>query len=556
MKKGVKISLWIAGTLVVLGTVVFLCADIIVSRVVQKEVSKTIAQLPGVKAEVGHIYLNLISGSAVVKDISFSTNSLELADSIDGQHAPGLALRIPKLAVWNISYRELIRNHSIAIRKISIDDMDVLAFLDEKHPESLLPLLPKDTTMEHASQWLQAVGVKAVELNDFQAELRSTCSPLFVTVKDLSVAGHDIAYNLVDSVFTYNDSVYELSLGACELHTPDGLFAMELHDLYTADQGALQLGYTHFYNSISPQKLADKMREPTTWIDMELNSVETSPFNPIHKAMNQDYTLESLKTSVKRMHVYRDDRYAPKVPFMTPQAFLRQVPVTFLVKQIEAEVEKIDVYYSSTNVNCGEIHAGKARAHMSNVTNKPGATWYNVAKAPFGKEGQLVAKYNMIMDKAETFELDVHATHIEAHDINTFLRPLVGMTCECHVDALDTHYKGDKIQASGDFCMQYHGLEVKVHKEDDIPYKIVTKNAGAFNSIANTLIPKSNPTAVDPAPRKYQVSWKNDVWKAYPMYLFGPIIDGVVETMLPGLFVHKQVREKKGVKQSDKKTKK
>ena len=82
MKNPVKVTLWVVGTLVVVCTIVLMCADIIASRVVQKEVSKSLEQVPGVKAQVGRIYLNFLSGSAVVKDICFSTNSLELADTL------------------------------------------------------------------------------------------------------------------------------------------------------------------------------------------------------------------------------------------------------------------------------------------------------------------------------------------------------------------------------------------------------------------------------------------------------------------------------------------
>ena len=93
--------------------------------------------------------------------------------------------------------------------------------------------------------------------------------------------------------------------------------------------------------------------------------------------------------------------------------------------------------------------------------------------------------------------------------------------------------------------MQYHGLNVKVHKEDNIPYEIVTRNADLFTNLANSLVPKSNPTSVDPAPRRYYVEWKRDEWKPYPLYLFGPSIDGIKKTMLPGLYVHKQVSAQK-----------
>ena len=71
---------------------------------------------------------------------------------------------------------------------------------------------------------------------------------------------------------------------------------------------------------------------------------------------------------------------------------------------------------------------------------------------------------------------------------------------------------------------------------------IIKKFGKTIEGFANNLIPKSNPTAVDIEPRRYKVSWKRDEWKPYPLYVFGPCINGVVETMLPGLYAHKQIR--------------
>ena len=75
-----------------------------------------------------------------------------------------------------------------------------------------------------------------------------------------------------------------------------------------------------------------------------------------------------------------------------------------------------------------------------------------------------------------------------------------------------------------------------------MPYKVVTKNADFITSAAKNLIPRSNPTEVDIRPRAYMVEWKRDSWQPFSLYLFGPCIDGVKMTMLPGLYVHKQTR--------------
>ena len=56
MKKAAKITLWVLGSLVVLVIGLFLSADIIASKLVKKEVSKTFDRLPDADAKVGNIY--------------------------------------------------------------------------------------------------------------------------------------------------------------------------------------------------------------------------------------------------------------------------------------------------------------------------------------------------------------------------------------------------------------------------------------------------------------------------------------------------------------------
>ena len=545
MKKSVKITLWVVGVFVALLIGLWMSANIIASYVVHKEVRKALANVPDAEAEVGGIYLDLLSGSAIVKDIRFSTHSLTLEDTITGMRAPGLAMHIPALEVWNIHYKDLWREHALRLYNITLNNPQLLIYLDEQDPASILPAFPKDTTLEKAGTWLQQVALTYFEIHDFQARLVSVRTPLNVALDSLDLVCRDLQYNFADSLFSYNDSLYGVSFHSLRAQLPDGLFDMEVHDLATKDQGPLTIGYTRMHHVPTPKQLADMSKEPTTLIDMEVNSVATSAFNPIRKALAQDYTLDAIKADVKRMHVVRDTRYEPKTPFGTPQDFLRRIPVRFAIKQVDAKAGEIDVDLFTTATNCGKMRIKKGSGQLSNITNKPGATWYCKGGAPFGPEGKVNAIYNFRIDKAASFDLELHGTHVETSELNSFIRPLVGITSECHIDKLDAVYHGDRSIASGTFCMQYHGLEVQVHKEDDIPYKIVTKMADTFNQLANTLVPKSNPTAVDPAPRAYKVEWKRDEWKPYPLYLFGPCIDGIKMTMLPGLYVHKQVKEKK-----------
>ena len=150
MKKPVKILLWVIGSVVVLVIALFMSADIIASRLVQKEVSKAFDKIPNADASIGKVYLNLISGSAIVSDILFTTNSLQLKDSVSGERAPGMAVSIPSVAIWNIRYLELLREHRVNVLKISVNEPKILVYLDEKNPESIVPFFPKDTMLDKA----------------------------------------------------------------------------------------------------------------------------------------------------------------------------------------------------------------------------------------------------------------------------------------------------------------------------------------------------------------------------------------------------------------------
>lgn len=545
MKNSVRITLWVTGIIVALFVAVWLGVDIVVSRMVKKEVQKNMVLIPDMDASVGGIYLDLLSGTAVITDIRFSTFGLAVGDSVPDRTTSGMAVHVPALTVRNLHYWDLIHNRNLVIGKIRLDNPQLLLYIDERHPEAIFPAFPEDTTHKQQEIWLKKIALEQFELEDFKGSVLSTATPMRLSVENLSAGCQDLAYSFTDSQFTYNDSVYSLSFGCVKAQLPDGLFAMEVHDLEHSDQGALSIGYTHLVNTIGPRELADLMKEQTAWIDMELNSVTTSPFNPIRKALAQDYSLDAVKADAKRLHLFVDVRYQPVRKYGTPQDFLMSLPVRFYVGQVNATVEKVVIDFSTEIYNRSELRLSNARAQMAHVTNRPGAIWYNRAQVPFGKKGNAEAAYHMYMDKNSTFELALNGTDIETADLNPFIRPLVSITTDCHISQLDISYKGDKQIAQGELCMQYEGMKIQVHKEDKIPYEIITKNAELFEGIANSLIPKSNPSPLDPAPRRYRVKWVRDEWIPYPIYVFGPCIDGLKMTMLPGLYMHMLVDPKK-----------
>lgn len=533
MRKGTKISLIVLAVLFAILAAAFIYADVIVSRLVHAEVAKAMKAAPGCEAKCGDIHIRFFSGTVSLYDLSFSYRgeSINKKDTI----GPGVKIAIERIDIGRIFYTMLM-NRQILVSDVYIRKPQLELWMDEEHPEKCFPEL-HDQHIEEFNNPFESATLINLHIKHADFKLHSVRTHLDLDVEDCSLTVHDLAY---DSVFTYNDSVYRFELAKAAVLIPDGSMRIETSELSQSDQGPLEIGPTRICNTMPRKKMGDIHKEPVTWMDMHIASVKTSEFNPLRKAMNKDLTLDHITAQVAKMDVFRDERYAPKKPFPMPQEVLLGIPMVFKINQVDAGIEKIDIEFASTNINCGELHLGGIKTHVTNVCNARNAVMRIKGSCPI-KKGKAEAQMSMTMNKNCDFTTKLHCANVDADFMNSFIRPLVGITFKLQLDTLDTQYSGNKEKATGTFRMLYHGLEVKVHGEDDIPYKIVTKNANSFTTLANTLIPKSNPTAVDIHPRAYQVEWKRDQWKPFPLYMFGPCIEGAKETLLPGLYVHKQV---------------
>ena len=242
------------------------------------------------------------------------------------------------------------------------------------------------------------------------------------------------------------------------------------------------------------------------------------------------------------MDIFRDERYKPRRLYGMPQPVLMALPVSFDVLRTDAEIKKIHVAFAATSSAVGHLDMQDIHAGVDHITNRRGETIHLSGHCPFGT-GLANAAFDLAMNDSCIFGMHIHATGINTSVMDGFIRPLVGMTSDCMIDTLDVHYTGTDKVANGTYRMLYHGFSMQVHKEDDIPFRIITKHAKTFNNLGNSLIPKSNPKGKHGKPLGYQVTWTRNNKKPTELYLFGPIIDGIKKTFLPGLYVHMRTKD-------------
>lgn len=537
LKRAHKIALIVLGVFAVLLAVGFISADVIVSRLVQREVNKSLANLPGCHAECGKIHVRFFSGTASVEDLRFTYQGeyFRKRDTVP----QGINVHVERLQIGRLFYTPLLKKH-IRVGEIRIVHPDVEVWVDEDHPENCFPTL-HDAELEHAGQWSERVDLNYFRIKNASVRIHSVRSKLDVETDSCSVTLRHLAY--ADSVFSFCDSIYRVQIGHVVALSPDGWTRFDVHDIEHRDQGAFRIGATRIANTLSCKRMADITKAPADWMDMRIEEISTSPFNPIRKALAEDYTLESLKMTVYRAKSFRDERYLPKAPYPMPQEQILAVPVPFRIGRIDTKIRHMEMGYAVKD-SCppGELRFDRISLSMNNVTNRRGDTLSVAAFLPIDS-GEVSMNMRIIMDKGSHIETDMHIENVDAGFLSSMIRPMAGVSFSCHLDTVDGHFRGDTAQVIGTYRMLYHGLNVEAHKEDTTAYDIATRNADLVNAVANSLLPKSNPGALDIHPRAYNVEYKRDKWLFFPMYILGPCVEGSKMTVLPAIYFSKEIKK-------------
>lgn len=535
MKRATRIS--ILG-LIVLGALLVVAyggISAVLSRAATREVNKFLATLPEGQASCGDIQFSLLTGTANVNDVRFAYRAELQGDSAK---RPGMDVYIGRVEIGHVLY-SLRQGKKLTVNSVSVLRPTVELWLDEKHPETCLPAFMIDTNAQPVQLPFQQAELKKLLIDDASMQLHSVRTALDVAIDHCSLSMQQLAY---DSAFHFNDSVYSFSLAHAAVTLPDGSMKMQTRDIAHSNQGEVRIGASRIVHNMDKLELGNIVQEPVTWIDMQLQSVVLSPLNPIRKALKKDFTVQHINAVVSYMDVFRDERFKLKHPTVMPQRILMNLPMTFYVKDADVQMQRIHIGFAITDTHVGLLDFSDINAHVAHITNRSGYTMRLDGSCPMG-EGIANARFDMTMNRECNFRIQLKAKDINTSFLDGFIRPFAGISSDCKIDSIYTNYTGNDLRADGTFRMVYHDFKMKVNKGDDIPFEIITRHAGSITRIGNAFVPGSNPPTKHAKPRGYQVSWKRDEMKDVELYLFGPIIDGVKKTFLPGLYVHLRTKD-------------
>lgn len=540
MKKSTKITLWVVGVLAALVILFITCADVWTSRYAEKIVRQQLekAELP-VAIDFKHIHVLLLTGCVDVEGVVVQCG--ELKDE-NKKILDTLSVQIPHVVVSNVRYGQLIRKQIVSIRRVDVVKMSATTKLSQA--KVALNTDSLSVTLRNLSYNIKdsALAINQLGVGLMNAKIQMAKEKINFEIDSLSVGLNDLFYNMKDSTFGYNDSVYNLNVDRFQVKMAQTMMGIEAKKVFTENGGEITLGQTRIWNTCGRRDLAPKMKEPATWIDLHLNSVVISPLNPFRMDFSKGIAISQITVNGDRFEAFRDARLEPTHPYPMPQTVLMQIKLPIKIDAIDAKLNTLDVGVLCSDKNLGKMQIKNVTASICDFSNKRGSTTVINAIAHVG-DGKVNGVIKMYMNKAGKFDIEIKGKDINTNELAHMTRPLAAIELNCAIDSMHLKYSADNERLGGNVLFAYHGLNGKVYGTDDIPFKIISKNAGALEYFVNHLIPKSNPRAGLKEPLAYHVEYVRKDMQPVPLYLVMPVILGAVETYLPGFFVSKKVNK-------------
>jgi len=401
------------------------------------------------------------------------------------------------------------------------------------------------SNLDVVTEFITGLTVDTIFLHDAKINVRSSSTHFYLQANRISTAVYGVGYSLIDDIpYHYNDSVYQFYVGDVNIITPDSILAITAQDMRYDNGGAFTLGKTHIRHIVNKWKLAHMMGDvPVTLMDMHLDSLYTSSKNIVKEVytLENGFYLDTLWANVNTMTIFRDARYGVKEPFHLPQYYLMQLNYPFVVNCVNANIGKIYINMALTKQHIGKLDLGPIDLKISNVTPIRNSTITTIAKGKMGK-ADINAVFNLKVNRACNWDIVLNAKNMDAHHLDQMVYPIVGMKIGCDIHRIRAQYAGDSELAKGTFCMEYDDVDIFADKNSNPPIKVVRDLSGLINSAGKTIVNKANPACPGKQPVVYHVQWKNNKMVNPAMFYVGPVVDGCVKTMLPGLFLRDRVK--------------
>ena len=524
---------------ILVAVAVLVVGGIVTTKVAERKLHKALADIPGAQIDFRKASLSPILGNLEFRDIKIT-----LKDSTNT--GPDVQGSIDAIKLEQLSWRRLMKGEAHAKSLVIRGPMAQLVLppakpAEEKTAEEKTAEVKKDSTAQSAQDFfLKKVSLDELKIEKAKIGLRGQGDSLKVAAQDIAFSVRDISFLLADNSIGYNDSSYRFSLDSLDYIDAPGLNRIKVGHLATKDAGPIEGLDMHIYNCVPMEEVAVRMgKVAAMWYDVKLDSLYTSAINIPRLVKDQRVNIESVHLSSPEIVIFQDDRYPPAVPYPTFQEGLNTLQMPLHIQQIDANIKLFTFIWETTHINRGTFPLHNVRLAVKSASNAQDNVMDMSIRSGDKTHGTLNLSFSTRNDKQETTRGKMLIKGLDASRLDPFVRPLFGATAKANIHQIDCTFKGNKHKMTEDFCMQYDNLAVQARDDANAPFKIVAKNSGVINFLANLVVPKSNPATPGKDPKRVEATFERNVMTPYPAYLIQNLTTGMLKTVLPGGAVHK-----------------
>ena len=535
--------IWTCGTLAALAAIVLvavLSADKVVTSLANQKLHEAAAGMDGGKSlSYADLKVSLLRGTIDVDSLSFSSVAA-IPDNATSRNArtkrDSLCCKVGALHLRGLRPLRTLRRKQLIVREICLDNPKVFVLAHKKPSASesaATDTAMADNPMARIVKWVNIVGTRKLTVNNASVSFSRINDKLCFSADSLSLSFRDIRYSLIDSVFSYNDSVYHISLGGISLTTSDGLFALRTGMLETKNAEGITIDNIKARHTTDKLQLAErKGKVSATWVNAEIGRLCLSPLNIIRQIRNRNIAIDNINLTGGKIQLLRDVRYKAREPYKMPQEGIVKIPVPVRVASVKAELPQMQVELSTATDRRGVLYLNDLQMDISGFTNTREATTKVKARGRMGENSGMNLKLDMTNNNTCDFSAALELNNASGRDLDDFLMPIAGVGVDINLHSVTCSFKGDSESVNGDFCMIYDSLKVNIDRQQ-MPFAIVAQYSNTINFLVSRMVPQANPRAAGQQPVVCEVNAQRDPMKNFAVYMFSPVINGIIKTILP-----------------------
>jgi hypothetical protein len=548
MKRNQKKWLKILAVIIVILVGLILSVNMVISYFIEKKVDAILAKNQPKNYSISYkrIGFNFFNKSINIIDLSFKPDTLFL-DSLlkTGYKSSAFDVKIKKIAIIGICFKEIIKNKFVDIKKIKIKKPEIVVLTIPGKQKKIPEEVKKKTIALQDSikiKGLNGVKIGFIEFlkSKFNFKNYKTGKEIIKNEKiDILIKNITLTKSNFNNDFLYPDvENASLTIDNNVIKLENNLYEISFNKFYiNFKERFITVDDFRYKPLYSKKKFSKYLKFQKERYDVEIDKIRVNDIDFRRWIFDKELYIKNIHVSSGDIDIYRDKTLPfdhSKRPLLPNQA-LKKLKFQFFVDTVY--VDKVDfVYEEITKKQKKPLHVeiGGINGTLTNITtinkelNKNDKLKIEL-KAKLMKKAPLIIKFEFPMlatNNVYYFTAETNSP-FNLKILNPAIYPASGMKFSGGiVDELFLNGTAFPTFAHGRFKMLYHDLKLSALDKDGISQK------KALSWGVNKLVSTSNPKKGKP-PRETIMFFQRDMEKGFGNFLWKTVYSGLKGTIIP-----------------------